>query len=71
MHGGVSQFSLADKYDPEDPRVRRLVEEAREAHWKLTAPKGFAALKVTNTQQQQGKGKDSVCLHFCAAQMSF
>ncbi len=40
------QADRAATYDPDMPRVRRLLEEAREAHWKLTAPKGFAALKV-------------------------
>jgi hypothetical protein len=28
------------------PLVRVMLEDAREAHWKLTAPKGFATLKV-------------------------
>jgi hypothetical protein len=36
--------------DLEHPQVRNLLEDAREAHWKLTAPKGFAALKVISTK---------------------
>jgi hypothetical protein len=32
--------------DQDNPRIKALTEEAREAHWKLTAPKGFATLKV-------------------------
>lgn len=41
-----TQYHLAGHYDNEVPLVRLLLEDAREAHWKLTAPKGFAALKV-------------------------
>lgn len=41
-----TQMNLASTYNPELPRIRTMLEEAREAHWKLTAPKGFAALKV-------------------------
>lgn len=32
--------------DPECARLRSVTEQYRETHWKLTAPKGFATLKV-------------------------
>jgi hypothetical protein len=40
------QVEHAAQYDTSNPNVRILVEEAREAHWKLTADKGFKTLKV-------------------------
>lgn len=39
-------MALASTYDINDPEIRRLTEVYREAHWKLAAPKGFAALQV-------------------------
>jgi len=53
----AQQLRSAAQYDPELPRIRALLEKAREAHWQLTADKGFAALKVccgcAQQQQQQ------------------
>ena len=48
-----TQINQAEQYDPNHPSVVVLTEEAREAYWKLTARKGFAALKVNMHQQQQ------------------
>lgn len=39
-------MELASTYLPDDPEIRRITEEYRETHWKLAAPKGFAALQV-------------------------
>jgi hypothetical protein len=52
----VVQLDHAAQYSPSDPDVRKMTEEAREAHWKLTAPKGFAALKVRAVPKRAGWG---------------
>jgi hypothetical protein len=40
------QMALAASYGADDPEIARMTEGYREAHWKLAATKGFAALKV-------------------------
>lgn len=57
-----TQLEQAGTYKPDDPRVEVLLEEVREAHWKLTAPRGFAALKVHPQGQlfMYGQGAVSV-----------
>jgi hypothetical protein len=40
------QLEQAHTYKRTDPRVRGLLEDAREAHWRLTSTKGFKALQV-------------------------
>jgi hypothetical protein len=40
------QVQHAAKYDGSEKKVRALIEDAREAHWKLTADKGFNTLRV-------------------------
>lgn len=40
------QLEASSQYDASHSQVRRFVEEAHEAHWKLTAEKGFKTLQV-------------------------